>query len=218
VDTNVRLDKPSEVFEDGPDRLADVLLVIRKSLWFIMVITIVFAGGALGFSLVQTPIYEASIKMLVVKQSGAAPDSLSSEVQGLQMLTLTVIELIDSRPVAEAVVQELDLQTTPGNLVQDLSVEQVGATSVVTVAYKDPSPQMAQQVVNAVGEEVSKRAYEGNFVLDNITVRVWEQATLPKDPVSPDVVRNVGVALVLGVMVGVSLAFLLEHSKWRRKS
>jgi polysaccharide biosynthesis transport protein len=214
----VKSDKPTEFVEEGPDRLADFLRVIRKRLWFIALIAIILAGFAMGYSLAQPPVYEASVKLLVAKQPGAAPDEgLSSEVQGLQQLTLTVIELVNSRPVAEAVVRELDLQTTPGDLLQSLSVEQVKATSVVEVSYQDPSPQRAQQVVNAIGEEVSKRASEGNFVSQNITVSVWERSTLPRDPVSPDVARNVGVGLFVGVMVGVGLAFLLEYFQLRLK-
>ncbi len=198
--------------------MADALRVLRKRLWFITLIALVAVGLAAGSSFAQTPIYEASVKMLVAKQPGAAPDEgLSSEVQGLQQLTLTVIELINSRPVAEAVVQELDLRTTPGAFLQRLSVEQVGATSVVAVTYSDPSPQRAQQVVNAVGEEVSKRSYEGDFAVEYITVSVWERATLPGDPVSPDFALNIGVGLVVGMMLGVSAAFLLEHLQWRLK-
>jgi capsular polysaccharide biosynthesis protein len=217
VDAKVGSDKASEFSEDGPDRLADALRVIRKRLWLITIVAIIFAGLVLGYSFVQPPIYGASIEMLVAKQPRAAPDSLSSEVQGLQQLTLTVIELINSRPIAEAVVRELDLQTTPKDLLQSLTVEQVGATSVIKVTYEDPSPQRAQQVVNAVGEEVSKRAYQGDFVVQNIIVKVWEPATLPQDPVSPNVARNAGVGLFVGVMFGVALAFLLEYLRWRLK-
>ena len=109
------------------------------------------------------------------------------------------------------------MQTTSGDLLQNLSVEQVNATSVVEVSYQDPSPQRAQRVVNAIGEEVSKRAYEGDFVSQNIIVSVWEKPTLPRDPVSPDLTRNIGVGLFGGVMFGVGVAFLLEYLQWRRK-
>jgi capsular polysaccharide biosynthesis protein len=217
VDARAGSDKGFEFLDEGPDRLVDALRVTRKRMWLITLIAIIFAGLTLGYSFAQPSIYEASTKLLVAKLPRTAPDSLSCEVQGLQQLTLTVIELINSRPVAEAVVRELDLQTTPEGLLQGLTVEQVRATSVIEVTYRDPNPQRAQQVVNAVGGEVSKRAYEGDFVVQNITVNVWERATLPKDPVGPHVARNIGVGLVAGAMLGVALAFLLEHLQWRLK-
>jgi uncharacterized protein involved in exopolysaccharide biosynthesis len=43
------------------------------------------------------------------------------------------------------------------------------------------------------------------------TAKVWEPAMLPRTPVSPDPVRNSIVALVLGIALGVVLAFLLEY-------
>jgi capsular polysaccharide biosynthesis protein len=211
-------DKPGQVLEESPDHWGDVLRVITKRLWFIMLITLIVAGLIVGIGLARPPIYEASVKMLVAKQPNSGPDTLSSEVQGLQQLTLTVIELINSRPVAEAVVRELDLQVPPGTLLESLSVEQVGATSVIKIAYEDSSPQRAQQVVNAIGDEVTNRSFEGDFVVQNISVSVWERAVLPEDPVSPGPLRNFGVGLGVGVMVGTALAFLLEHVKWRLKS
>jgi capsular exopolysaccharide synthesis family protein len=44
-----------------------------------------------------------------------------------------------------------------------------------------------------------------------ITATVWEPATLPETPVSPDPIRNGIIALVMGSLLGVVLAFLLEY-------
>jgi succinoglycan biosynthesis transport protein ExoP len=44
-----------------------------------------------------------------------------------------------------------------------------------------------------------------------ITATVWERAETPEVPVSPNPVRNGFLALVLGLMLGVGLAFLLEY-------
>ena len=44
-----------------------------------------------------------------------------------------------------------------------------------------------------------------------ITATVWEPATLPGTPISPDPIRNSIIALVLGSILGVVLAFLLEY-------
>jgi capsular polysaccharide biosynthesis protein len=203
--------------EEHIDVLADLIRVIRRWLWFIVAVTIVFVGLAVGFSIVQTPMYEASSKILVAKENRNAANSLTSEVLGLQQLTLIMVELINSRPVAEDVVKDLNLKTTSDDLLQGLSVEQVKATPLIEVTYKDPSPRRAQQVVNAIGDDFAQRVSDDSVVAQDINVSVWEPASLPKDPASPNFARNIGVALVGGVMLGVGLAFLLEHLLWRLK-
>ncbi len=45
--------------------LRDLLRIIRKRLWLILLVTVMLGGAAMGFSFWQTPIYEASIKILV---------------------------------------------------------------------------------------------------------------------------------------------------------
>jgi len=52
---------------------------------------------------------------------------------------------------------------------------------------------------------------------NSITATVWEQAAMPDSPVSPDPVRDGMLALALGLLLGVGLAFLLEHldDQWR---
>ena len=218
-ETEMRPDMRVEAAEsEHLNFLSEVFRIIRKRLWIILLAAVVFGGAAAGFNLAQTPIYEASIKMLVQKQNREAPDTLYGDIQGLQQLTLTMIELIDSRPVAESVIRELDLRTTPESFLQSLSVEQLNATPVITVTYEDPSPRTAQRVANAVGEEFSERISEESPVAEgSVTVTLWEQAALPKDPVSPAVVFTIGVALVVGMMLGVGLAFLLEYldDSWR---
>jgi capsular polysaccharide biosynthesis protein len=209
---------PSEFSEEEHiDVLADLIRVIRRWLWFIVAVTIVFVGLAVGFSIVQTPMYEASSKILVAKENRNAANSLTSEVLGLQQLTLIMVELINSRPVAEDVVKDLNLKTTSDDLLQGLSVEQVKATPLIEVTYKDPSPRRAQQVVNAIGDDFAQRVSDDSVVAQDINVSVWELASLPKDPASPNFARNISVALVGGVMLGVGLAFLLEHLLWRLK-
>jgi capsular polysaccharide biosynthesis protein len=209
---------PSEFSEEEHIHvLADLIRVVRRWLWFIVAVTIVFVGLAVGFSIVQTPMYEASSKILVAKENRNAANSLTSEVLGLQQLTLIMVELINSRPVAEDVVKDLNLKTTSDDLLQGLSVEQVKATPLIEVTYKDPSPRRAQQVVNAIGDDFAQRVSDDSVVAQDINVSVWEPASLPKDPASPNFARNISVALVGGVMLGVGLAFLLEHLLWRLK-
>jgi capsular polysaccharide biosynthesis protein len=62
--------------------------------------------------------------------------------------------------VAEAVVERLDLDLTPEQLLQNLSVEQISTTQFIQVSYRDPDPEEARRVVNAVGEVFSEQVSE----------------------------------------------------------
>lgn len=199
--------------------LRDLLRVIWKRLWVILLVATVLTGAIVGFSLAQTPMYEASITILIGQERGSGtPGNLGSDVQGLQQLTQTMTEGVNSRPVAEAVIQQHDLRMTPEDFLEDyLSVEQINATQFIQVDYRDPSPERARLVANTVGEVFSEQVSEISPSANDVTATVWELAEVPDEPVSPNLVLNAGLALVIGLMFGVGLAFLLEYldDSWR---
>lgn len=196
-----------------------LLRVIRKRLWIVLLVVVTFTGTAVGFSLMQTPMYEASIKILIgQKQGSSAPGSLGGDIQGLEQLTLTMAEAVSTRPLAEAVIQQQNLRITPETLLKkNLRVDQIPDTQFIQVHYRDPNPERAQQVANALGEVFTRRVSEVSPSANSITATVWERAVVPNEPVTPDPVRNGLVALVLGLIVGVGLAFLIEYrdDSWR---
>jgi capsular polysaccharide biosynthesis protein len=195
--------------------ISDLLLTIRKRLWLIVSVTVVVAGTAVGFSLLQTPQYQASIEILVGQDRGTgmerAPSSLQSDVQGLQALAGTVVEAVKSRPVAQGAIESLGSSETPESILANLSAEQVGETQFVRVSYQNPDPEQAKEVVDAIGEEFSKQVLDISPSANAITAVVWESAVMPGAPVSPDPMRDGLLALVLGGMLGVGLAVLLEY-------
>ena len=101
--------------------LGDLLRVIRNRLWVIVLVAVILTGGAVAFSLAQTPTYEASIQILVGQERGAA-DAPRDDVLSLQKLTQTMAETINSRRVAEVVISQQGLQTTAGDFLEDLRV------------------------------------------------------------------------------------------------
>lgn len=189
--------------------LRDIVRIIVSHLWSIMIVAVVLTGVVLGFSLVQTPKYEASVKILVSpKQGGAA--TLSDDVLGLQQLIQTLTEGADTRPTADAVIERLNLQTTPENLLDNLEAQQLPETQYIQVSYEDASPQRARLIANATGEVLSEMISEGKLGSYVVTAKVFEPATMPTDPVSPNIKLNVFMALVVGVAMGIALAFVLE--------
>lgn len=195
----------------------DLLQVIRRRLVIIALVMIVVTGLAAGFTFLQTPLYTASNKILVEERGSDGSVSDPSAALALENITATLAEQVATRPVAEEVVRKLNLSTPPNTLLSDLSAEQVEDTLLIEVTYKGSDPQETQRIVNAVGTVFSERVQEENLGGSGSTAHVVETAALPTSPVSPNPIRNILLALALGMMLGVGLAFLLEHldDNWR---
>ncbi len=163
-------------------------------------------------SLYQTPIYEASIKMLVGQRSTedtcfrlqrSTEDTcfrlLGVDVGDPRDETLFVADAANTMPVAEAVVEQLNL---PGlsarEVLQNMTAEPDPGTLFVDISYADSDPKRAQLIANTIGEVLSEKISEVSPDANGITITatVWAPATLPKTPVSPDPVRNMLLALV----------------------
>jgi capsular polysaccharide biosynthesis protein len=196
-----------------------IVQIIRRRLWTIVLVAVVAVGSALGFSLLQTPTYEASVQILV-GQKTTSDTNLGSDVSGLQELALTVAKAVPTTPVAEAVVERLDLpEGSAEKVLRHTTAEPEPGTMFVNVSYRDSDPRRAQLIANTIGQALSERISEVSLGANAITARVWEPATLPETPVSPDPIRNGTIALVLGSLLGVMLAFMLEYmgDRWNSK-
>lgn len=198
--------------------LRDLLEIIRKRLWVILTVTILLVVAAVGISLLLTPKYEASARILVGQKQGTSDSySLGSDVQGLQQLTQTLTALASGRPIVEAVIKQQKLSMNPETFKERLDVQQVPDTQIVQIAYEDSNPERARRVANAVGEVFSKRISEVSPEASGVTATVWEPAVLPEEPTSPNIPLNILLALALGLALGVVLALLLDYldDSWR---
>lgn len=199
--------------------LGDLFDVVRRRAWVIALMALVLAALAVGYSLfVQTPRYEATTKMVIRQDEGAAQSGLGSDVQGLQDVAASMVEGVESPSVADGVIQRLDLSLTTANFLSNLEAEAVPSTWYIVISYSDPDPQQAQRIANATSEEFSGRiAQLSETSSTSLSATVWDEALLPKEPASPEPLRNGALALTLGVILGVGMAFLLERldDSWR---
>ena len=195
--------------------ISDLFLIFRKRWWVVALMMVVLTVASVGYSLMQPPVYESSIKILVGQERGIA--ELPINVGGLQDLTKTVAEAVNSRPIAQAVIEQEDLRTDPGTLLDNLEVVAIEETQFVAVSYRDSDPQRARRVVDAIGDVFSTRFSEENKTGSAITATVWDPAGPAGAPISPKPLRNGLLALMIGSVLGTGLAFLLEFTddSWR---
>jgi capsular polysaccharide biosynthesis protein len=189
--------------------MEDIAQAFLKRPGVILLVVLGFVGPTLGVSLWQTPVYEASAKLVVGQKPGVNQD-YDLFIEPLQRILPTVAAAINQRPVAEEVIQRLGLQMKPAELVENLSVEQEGSTLFIQLSYKDADPERAQQIVNTVGVVSSERIPERSGSAYDVTVTMWEDASVPTTPAGPDPLRNAALALIVGLMVAPVLAILMS--------
>jgi len=207
-------DRPPDTQDNSPSYSASVDLgslaeAVLRRFWVVVVTVVLITGATIGFSIAQTPEYEASIKIVIGQGGKLTQDPV--EQAGLQNITDTMVVAIDTRPVAEGVIRELDLKKSPKDLLKDMSVQRIGPTQFIEVTYRDTDPKRAKLVANTIGTVFSDQVGGVSPGEKAISATVWEPAVVPQSPADPDPVRNGFLALILGLMIGVGLALLLDY-------
>ena len=197
--------KTAEGGEDYALSLSAALRPLRRWWWVVLLSAVLCAAAVLVYSLLQTPRYEASIKLLIAEEEGG-----SGPPPDLPGLASTMAEAVNSKPVAQAVVRDLDLSEDADFVLANLSAEPIPETQFVRVSYTDADPETSRRVADAIGEEFSGQVADVSPSA-NVTATVWEGASTPESPASPRSARNALLALMLGAMLGVGLAFLLGY-------
>jgi capsular polysaccharide biosynthesis protein len=210
--------------------LRDLLLSIWRRLWIVMLVAAVSVGAAAGFTLALPSYYASTTTLLVMQKADEVPSSLGAQVQGLGEITVTMAEVVATRPIANATVQQLGMSMSPDDLLDNVQVEQVPATQVIEVSYQDPDPVRSQQVANTIGKAFSEQVAEATGA-NGIRIMTWSKAVVPDSsgvhpipflkslllPRGLALIFNGLLGLVVGLMVGVGLALVLEllDDSWR---
>lgn len=188
--------------------LREVFLVLRRWLKLLVILPVIAAAaaGLVSYNL-MTPVYRASTTLWVVEENAAGPtydDLLMS-----RDLTRTYAEVAKSRSVMEDVIRRLNLVgITPEDLQKKLSVKPVNDTELIAIAMKDPDPEMAARLADAVAASFQNQIPKFMRLRN---VAVVDPARVPLKPDQPRPLLNITVAFALGAIAAVGLAFLLEY-------
>jgi polysaccharide biosynthesis transport protein len=131
--------------EDDVVDLRDQLAVLRRRWPTIVLSTLLVTAAAVGLALSQTPRYTATSQLLVSSVSSGERQEPVLEPGEIS----TQVEVLTSQPVATRVIRGLDLDERAPELMDDVTVEQLGDTRVLNVSVERSSARRAQQIANA---------------------------------------------------------------------
>ena len=191
--------------------IADTARSARRRLWIVILVPILTVSAALGVSFLQQPVYDASATV-VVSPKGGTQDNFSNTISGLQALAIEMEAAGLNRSMVEEIVNTVGSSAVSAAEINDnLTIAQLEDTRFLTLTYSDAVKKRAQEVVNVTAETFAEKAPEASGVEANTVVNVNALAGVPPTPEEPDPLRNAFGALLIGLMLGIGLAFLLEY-------
>ncbi|MEC5423414.1 Wzz/FepE/Etk N-terminal domain-containing protein [Virgibacillus sp. C22-A2] len=192
--------------------LKEIFEVVKKR---ILLIIAFLLGAALIAAVISyfvlTPTYQNSSQFLVTQESQDSNTQFNSnDIRTNVELINTYNVIIKSPAILEDVVTELGLNISSAQLSDKIQVQSADNSQVVTVTATDPSPETATQIANTT-VSIFQDKIPDLMNVDNVSVLSEAQLSDNPSPVAPNPMLNIAIAVVLGAMVGVGIAFLLEY-------
>jgi capsular polysaccharide biosynthesis protein len=189
--------------------LSEYIRIIRRRGWIVVLLAVVAAGAAYVFSKAQVPIYEASVNLTV--RPARADWGLSNTVGAL--LRSLAGDITTHRFMRQVIDLE-QLDTTTDDLLdgKTVFVKDEAADFTISIVVRDPSDQVAVQLVNAIADLFVEKRDEWNQVQDKrdrIDVAIRDHARYA-GVYSPKTKINLLAGAVLGVLLGVVIVAMME--------
>jgi len=215
----------------------DYARILQRSWILILAATLggVLIGGiAAG---VAKPVYSATSATLVTSETGSTVNDLTQGSAFTERRVSTYANLATEPIVTSRVIEELGLDVTPAELAAMVEVSVPLDTTVLEVTASDTSPRLAASIANAIVTNLSVvvAEVETTTVPGGAAVPVAPDATppatitpvkltqvrfaeAPAEPVSPNVLLNLGIGLFAGLALGTLAAILRELIDTRVRS
>lgn len=187
VNTNQNMEDEVEI------DLVELLYYFRSKLLFILLSFIigVLVSGVITYCFI-TPKYKATSKLYMVSASTDSIVNLADLNLGTS-LSEDYAELITTRPVIEAVIEELNLSYTYEEMLDMLSVGTVSKTRILTITTTSTIPEEAKDISNAL---VSKAITYLPSVMETAEPNIAEQAIVPTMKSSPSYAKNMAIGSI----------------------
>lgn len=191
--------------------LQDLFKTLKKRMTLIILLTIiaVTVSGLISF-LLLTPIYQSSTQILINQEKTDVTAFNSQDIQTNLQLINTYNVIIKSPAILSKVIEQLDLDTTPTALNSQITVNNEQDSQVVNISVQDPNPSVAVDIANTTAN-VFQNEIVKLMKVDNVSILTPAILADNPAPVKPDPILNMAIAAVIGLMLGVGIAFLLEY-------
>lgn len=203
---------------DG-DGAREVLSALRRG-WIVIVATAVVVGAlALGYSLAQTPKYQACAVLYV---TSGTDDNTQSAYQGAlasQQRVTSYAKLVNSDSVVQQAIQAQGIGLSLEQAKAALSASSSADTVLLTICSIDSDRTVAENLANSTARAMTSYVARletpsgGGQPLAKLTL--VSPARTGASPVTPKTTRNVALGVIVGIVLGV--LFVLARARFSNR-
>jgi capsular polysaccharide biosynthesis protein len=188
-------------------QLKDYLRIITKRGWIILLVAVITTASALVFSRIQTPVYRSTIYLNV--WPARLDWGLQQTIKGLMR---NYTGTIASRDTAMKVIDRLQLDITPDELREKLTVTSIESDFLMQIDADDYDPLIARDIAQTTAEVFVERI--SVYMLDQdkaerVEVSIRDYA-LPGALHKPKWKINALAGAIFGIIIGGLVVFILE--------
>lgn len=194
-------------------RLEDLVQILKKKAAWIVLTMVAGIGLAAGVTFfLITPKYDSTAQLIVQNQEAeGSSGNLQNDINGNVLMINTYKDMIKSDLVIDAVQKKLqdEYQYVYSNsgLKNSLEVEQAQNSQMFQITATSSEPRKAALIANITAITFQEKAEE---VLAVSKVTITSEAGVSAKAVFPNNQLNLLIGSVVGMLIGVGLAFLIE--------
>lgn len=190
--------------------IKDIFKTLKKRWKLITLLTLIAAliSGSISYFLL-TPVYESSTQILV-NQKQSENQLNSTQIQSNIDMINTYSVIIKSPAILEKVIDELDLKLSVEQLSGKITINSQENSQVFSLTVQDSNPTQAVEIANTVSS-IFQKEIKDIMKVDNVSILAKAEVKENPTPVKPNPLLNIAIAVMVGLMAGIGLAFLLEY-------
>jgi capsular exopolysaccharide synthesis family protein len=193
--------------------LRDYLRAIRKRWWLLVGAVIIAVGTAVAVTLLTPPRYAASVTFFVSTRGTEVTQAFQGG-QFAQQRVKSYVDVMTSNRLAQSVAAAEPTGLTAEEVQKEITAQVKLDTVLVEATVTDTDRARALQIAQTLAVEfpalVGTLETPPGSKIPTVGVKIVAEPRLADAPVSPQPVRNVGLAIALGLIVGVGAAALRE--------
>ena len=194
--------------------LSRLIGALLNKVWLILVVAVVFAMLAFGYTkLFVTPLYQSTAKFYVNNSSfsslsDAALSSITSaDISASRGLVKTYIVILNTRETLNDVIDYAGVDRSYGAVRGMISASAVDNTEIFQVVVTSPDPAEAEKIANAIAYILPNRIRD---IIDGTSAKVVESAVVAGGPSSPNYTRNALLGFAIGFILVAALVIVRE--------